>query len=116
MISSLELARRCGVSQGTVDRALHDRPGVSAKTREKILRVARQHGYRPHPGVRELLTGESRTVGALVPVVNNIFFMDLFSELDQALKQKGLRLQLTPVEDQAAFLEALEDCAARRHR
>lgn len=116
MISSLELARRCGVSQGTVDRALHGRPGISMKTREKILRAARQGGYRPHPGVRELLTGQSRTVAALVPSVNNIFFMDLFSELDQALKKEGLRLQLSPVEDRTSFLEALEDGAARRHR
>ena len=51
MISSLELARICKVSQGTVDRALHDRPGVSLATKARILAAARRHGYRPHPGV-----------------------------------------------------------------
>jgi DNA-binding LacI/PurR family transcriptional regulator len=116
MISSLELARQCGISQGTVDRALHDRPGISAKTREKVLRLAKQHGYRPHPAVRELLTGKSLTVGAILPTVNNIFFMDFFNELGRAIGKQGLRLQLNPAENRHDFLEILEDFAARRHR
>ncbi|HUJ73201.1 MAG TPA: helix-turn-helix domain-containing protein, partial [bacterium] len=47
-ITSKELARICGVSIGTVDRALNNRPEISQKTREKILRVSRDLGYRPH--------------------------------------------------------------------
>ncbi len=116
MISSLELARQCGISQGTVDRALHNRPGISAKTREKVLRMAKRNGYRPHPAARELLTGQSLTVGAILPTVNNVFFMDLFNELARALAKQNLRLQLTPVENRDAFLEMLEDFTARRYR
>ncbi len=116
MISSTELARECGISQGTVDRALHNRPGVSPATRERVLRAARRHGYRPHPAARELLTGQSKMVGAILPTVNNIFFMDLFNEIGRALAAQGLRLQITPVENREAFLEALEDFAARRYR
>jgi len=116
MISSLELARQCGISQGTVDRALHNRPGISAKTREKVLRMAKRCGYRPHPAARELLTGQSLTVGAILPAVNNVFFMDLFNELGRALEKQNLRLQLVPVENRDAFLEVLEDFAARRYR
>ena len=116
MISSLELARLCGVSQGTVDRALHGRAGISPKTRDRILVLAQQHGYRPNPAARELITGQSGTVGALVPSVNNVFFMDLFNELGRRLKERNLRLQLTPVESREDFLAALDDFAARRHR
>jgi DNA-binding LacI/PurR family transcriptional regulator len=116
MISSLELARQCGVSQGTVDRALHNRPGVSQKTRDKVLRAAKKHGYRPHPAAREILTGKSLTVGAILPAVNIVFFMDLFNELGRALAKQGLRLQLTSVENKQAFLDVLEDFAARRYR
>jgi LacI family transcriptional regulator len=116
MISSLELARQCGVSQGTVDRALHDRAGISPTTREKILRIAKQRGYRPNPAARELLTGQSMTVGAILPAVNIVFFMDLFNELGRALAKQNLRLHLTPVENREAFLDVLEDFAARRYR
>lgn len=116
MISSLELARLCGVSQGTVDRALHNRSGISARTRERIMAVAQQHGYRPNPAARELITGQSGIVGAIVPSVSNIFFMDLFNELAKRLRERNLRLQLTPVETREEFLAALDDFAARRHR
>lgn len=116
MISSLELARLCGVSQGTVDRALHGRAGVSERTRALILEEARKAGYRPHPAVRELITGVSRTVGAIVPAVNNVFFMDVLHSLGRKLRARGLAFQVTPAETRGEFLEVLEDFAARRHR
>lgn len=39
---------RCGVSEGTVDRALNDREGIKKETKEKILKVAKELGYRPN--------------------------------------------------------------------
>jgi len=67
MISSLELAELCGVSQGTVDRALHGRGGIAESTRAKILEAARLHGYAPNPAARELMTGQSSVCGAVIP-------------------------------------------------
>jgi DNA-binding LacI/PurR family transcriptional regulator len=116
MISSLELARICGVSQGTVDRALHDRPGVSDATKRLIREAADRHGYQPHPAVRELLGAKSSTLGALVPSLNAVFFMDLMQTLKAACDVHGLRLFITPVSDKADFLDALSDMAARRIR
>jgi LacI family transcriptional regulator len=116
MISTLALARLCGTSQGTVDRALHDRAGISAATRQRILRAAARHGHRPHPGMREILTGRSDIVQAAFPSINNIFFMDLAAHLAAELGKKGLRLQLTLINDAAELLVLLEDAAARRHR
>jgi len=114
MISSLDLARICGVSQGTVDRALHDRPGVSAKTKERIQAAAREHGYLPHPATQELLSGSSRILGALVPSLNVLFFMDFLNAVKSACDSAGLRLFITPVADKREFADALADFAARR--
>ena len=116
MISSLELARLCGVSQGTVDRALHDRPGVNADTRQRILDAVAAHGYRPHPGAQELLHGRRVTVGALAPAVTQVFFMDLLHELKTALAVRGLRLSVTPYDGEVEFRDALAEFAARRVR
>lgn len=116
MISSLALARLCGVSQGTVDRALHGRPGVSEQTRTRILQEAEKSGYRPHPAARELITGVSRMVGAVVPSVNNVFFMDIFQSLGVKLKERNLTFQLTLAETREDFLEVLEEFASRRFR
>lgn len=116
MISSLELARLCGVSQGTVDRALHNRPGVNPETRRRVLEAAAAHGYRPHPAAQQLLHGRRLTVGALVPSMNLVFFMDLAQELKNALAAHGLRLSLSPYDGDAEFRAGLEDFAARRVR
>ena len=42
IISTTQIAQICGVSQGTVDRALNNRKGISPKTKEKILSVAKE--------------------------------------------------------------------------
>lgn len=114
MISSLKLAKLCGVSQGTVDRALHGRPEIGAATRKRILEAAQKHGYRPNPQARELLSGKSKLVGGIVPAVNSIFFVDLFNEIKNELNRHGYRLFLTPVSDEAEFLQCLDEFAARR--
>lgn len=49
-----DIAEALGVSIGTVDRALHDRPGISAATRARVLEVAREVGYRPNLAARVL--------------------------------------------------------------
>ena len=46
-ISTTKIAEICGVSQGTVDRALNNRAGINKNTKEKILSVAKEYGYRP---------------------------------------------------------------------
>ena len=109
MISSLELARLCGISQGTVDRALHGRPGVSAKTRELVLDMARQHGYRPNPVAHELMSRQSNIVGILVPAASSVFFMDFVEALKTAADRHGLRLFISPVASVEEFLGAMED-------
>jgi LacI family transcriptional regulator len=43
-----DIADALGTSIGTVDRALHGRSGVSAKTKAQVLRVAEELGYKPN--------------------------------------------------------------------
>ena len=40
-ISTSALSKICGVSQGTVDRALNNRPGIKLSTKQKILTAAK---------------------------------------------------------------------------
>lgn len=50
------IAERAGVSIGTVDRVLHDRPYVKAEVRERILRVMEELDYRPNRMASALAT------------------------------------------------------------
>lgn len=49
-----EIATALGISIGTVDRALHNRPGVNPKTRAKVLKMAERLQYRPNVAARNL--------------------------------------------------------------
>ncbi len=116
MISSLQLAKICGVSQGTVDRALHDRGGISPRTRKLILDAAEKHGYLANPAARELMTGRSCWVGAVLPSMTSPFFSDLFEAIRESLALEGLRLLWTSASSDGEVIEVLSDFAARRAR
>jgi LacI family transcriptional regulator len=54
-----DIADALGTSIGTVHRALHDNPGVSAVTKAKVLETARKLGYRPNLAARFLSSKRS---------------------------------------------------------
>jgi DNA-binding LacI/PurR family transcriptional regulator len=47
-----DIASALGVSTGTVDPALHAKPGINAMTRARVLHMAGSLGYRPHLAAR----------------------------------------------------------------
>ena len=49
-----DIANALGTSIGSVHRALHDTPGVSPRTKTKVLQMARTLGYRPNLAARYL--------------------------------------------------------------
>lgn len=62
-----EIARLAGVSIGTVDRVLHDRIGVSPKTKEKILGIISSLGYEPNILARQLSLKKTYTFRVIIP-------------------------------------------------
>ncbi len=50
----IEIAKRAGVSIGTVDRVLHNRGRVSEETRQRINAIISEEGYQPNPLARHL--------------------------------------------------------------
>jgi len=65
-----EIARRAGVSIATVDRVLHNRVGVSAKTREKINQIIEELDYQPNLMASRLASGKILRLAALIPSVS----------------------------------------------
>ncbi len=55
-INQRELAKRAGVSQTTVSLCLRSHPSIPKGTRERILRIARELGYKQNPLVASLMS------------------------------------------------------------
>ncbi|MDY3927796.1 MAG: LacI family DNA-binding transcriptional regulator [Clostridia bacterium] len=81
-ITTGELAKICGVSQGTVDRALNGRAGINIKTKEKILNTAKEFGYRPFEGNNNSEKEKSKQIGIIVFNLKNEYFSDLITNIE----------------------------------
>jgi LacI family transcriptional regulator len=88
-ITTKTLARMCGVSVGSVDRALHNRPGISEQTKAKILKTAEAVGYRPHLPARSLVTGKTNTVGIIVFDLSHTYFSQVVTACISRLTDAG---------------------------
>lgn len=83
-----DIAARAGVSQATVSFVLNDRrDGVSIpeETRERVINVARELGYRRNLLARAMVTGQRRALGVLtVPQAGGNIVQVLVGALDAA--------------------------------
>jgi LacI family transcriptional regulator len=62
-----DIARRTGLSKGTVDRVLHNRGEVSRKSYERVMEVIRELGYEPNVYASLLAKGKKHLVAVLIP-------------------------------------------------
>lgn len=114
-----DVAAKAAVSRGTVDRALHDRPGVNRETAALIKRVAREIGYTSNNAARALhYNTKPREVAVLLPARNREFVDRLergvFTALKE-LKDMGITVKSTRLDPQAEeeILKTLAEAARR---
>ncbi len=86
-ITTSLLAKICNVSQGTVDRALNNRSDINPETKQKILDVAKQYGYRENIEMQE--TKIYKKIGIIVFNLNNEYFSKLITEIEYILRTIG---------------------------
>lgn len=91
-VTSLDVARRAGVSQPTVSRVFSDGSKVSASLSERVHAAARELGYRPNTLARSLITGRSKTIGLVVAYLNNPFYPEALEKMSVALNGRGYHI------------------------
>ena len=94
------IAELAGVSIGTVDRALHGRPGINEETRTRVLAVAKKIGYRPNLAARSLSTGKRIRIGVCVPREIRYFYNEMWAGIHEELERysnRGIDALLEPV-------------------
>lgn len=89
-----DIAERCGYTANTVSRALRGDTKLPENTRETIQRLAREMGYVPNSSARALRYGSSHTIAVIVNDINNPYYSNMLSQIDQMLKEKGYRTMI----------------------
>lgn len=94
MASIGEVARRAGVSVGTVSRVINRNAAVSPELRERVEKAVRELGYRPNAFARSLRRQRSLTYGLIVPDVTQPFFAELVKHADDLAALRGFTIVL----------------------
>ncbi|MEM6618330.1 MAG: LacI family DNA-binding transcriptional regulator, partial [Pseudomonadota bacterium] len=93
-VTSIDVARRAGVSQSAVSRVFTPGASASAKTAAKVRRAAEELGYRPNVLARSLITGRSRIIGLVVAYLDNQFYPVALQQLSRALQAEGYHVMV----------------------
>ncbi|WP_299670409.1 substrate-binding domain-containing protein [uncultured Polaribacter sp.] len=75
MITIKDIAKKANVSEGTVDRVIHNRGGVSKKTASKIKAILEHHNFSVNPVASALALKNKYLIATLIPEYNDA---DLF--------------------------------------
>lgn len=89
-----DVARTVGVSTATVSRALRGLPRVSEETRVRVLQVAAELDYVASPSAAGLASGQTKSVGVVVPFVTRWFYAGVVQGAEQLLREAGYDLLL----------------------
>ncbi|WP_312153534.1 LacI family DNA-binding transcriptional regulator [Lelliottia nimipressuralis] len=93
-VTSQQVAQLAGVSQSAVSRTFTPGASISPATREKVLKAARELGYRPNAIARSLNTARSRIIGVVISYFDNQFYPQVLEALAQKLDTLNYHLLL----------------------
>ncbi|MFC4946949.1 LacI family DNA-binding transcriptional regulator [Pseudonocardia sp. GCM10023141] len=109
-VTGFDVARRAGVSQPTVSRALRNLPGTSPETRERVLRAAAELSYTPSDAARSLSMRSTRRIAVVSEELTNPYYPELVEPLRRHLAEHDLRtVVVTDTDHRAIGLDALAD-------
>lgn len=92
-----DVARLAGVSYQTVSRVLNDSPSIRASTKQRVLDVINEVGYRPNQAARALVTSRSRTIGVLTAQSAHYGPTTSVNAIELAAREAGYRLSTTSI-------------------
>lgn len=117
-VTSVDVAKKAGVSRTTVSFVLNNVPGVSISphTRQRVLDAAKSLNYHPDVAGRKLASGKSNTIGLVLrqnpeQVFADAFLLQVVLGVEAAAAQQGFHVLLKPVEpdDQHGYARLIHE-------
>ncbi len=114
-ITIREVAEAAGVSIATVSRVLNNKPHpVGEATRQRILSLAEELGYRPNLAARSLRTERSSTIGIITDNIDSPHTTMMIRGIQDRVKEDGYICVIISADwDPKAEREAIHDLASR---
>lgn len=106
MATIKDVAKLADVSVTTVSRVLNRRGYISEEMHDKVYRAMEELHYQPNEIARSLTKRRTKTIGLLVPIINQPFFSEVTSEFVCQAAARGFRTMVCcPRNDQEVAAE-----------
>lgn len=90
-----DIAKKAGLSQVAVSKALRNASDISDATKEKVRRIAEELGYTPNVAARNLSSQRSTAIGMVVPEIGRDTAYDTaFNEISRAAAERDYCVML----------------------
>jgi LacI family transcriptional regulator len=106
-VTMSDIAKDLDVSVVTVSKVLRNQGSISAKTRSRVLRRAKELNYQANWIARSLVTRRTFTIGLLLPDIGHPFFAEIAKAVTQSVRPHGYHVVISYFEEDPE-LEARE--------
>lgn len=69
-----DIAKLANVSKSAVSLAINNKPGVSEKTRKKIIDIIEKYNFKPNQLAQSLVANKTNSIGLIITEIDNPFF------------------------------------------
>jgi len=87
-----DIAEKLNIAASSVSRALSNSNHVNEATKKLILKTAAELNYKRNTLASNLRKGQTKTIGVVVPFINQNFFSNVIAGIEEASYQKGYNL------------------------
>jgi len=91
-ITIKDLAKILNISPSTVSRALRDSPDISAKTRERVKKLAEEMDYQPSSIALGLVKQRTNTIGVIIPGFLIHFYASAITGIQETAADNGFNV------------------------
>jgi len=113
-VTIVDVAQAAGVSVASASKVMRGTRGVSEEMRSKVRHAVDELGYRPHR-MAQGLRGPLKTIGVLLPGIDNPFFSLLLNGAVEVLAERGYEIFISPAGSTAASHHACMESLIDHH-
>lgn len=116
-VSLRTLSEHLGLSMASISRVLNGSPAAQAipkATQTRILTAAREFNYRPNQLARSLRSGQSTSVGVLIPEISEGYAAAVLAGIEETLSSAGYAMMMITHHHRTEVLERSQRLFAER--
>ena len=107
MATLYDVCKKTGLSTATVSRVINGSGLVKEATRERVLKAMKELNYHPSHAARMLAGRKTDTIGVILPVIDNGYYVRVLRGIDVVATRENLKLLISFYHSQSDLSDIL---------